>query len=277
MTGAGGYVGTHVVATLISLGHDVIPIVRSASLRSSSTPLNEFVADVLSEEFSIDQIPGGLPEALIHLAWQNGFVHDSTSHITMLSDHVKFLLKSAELGVKKLTVLGSVHEIGFWEGEVNADTLCNPLSLYGLAKDTLRKTLFKATPESCSLRWARAFYITGDDARNSSVFARVLQLANAGEKVMPFTQGENEYDFIDIDELAVQIAALATCELSSTKIIVNCCSGYPQTIGSKVEEFITKNDLDIRLVYGAYPSRPYDSPRIWGETATINEILKRSV
>ena len=41
-------------------------------------------------------------------------------------------------GVKKVTIMGSMHEIGFWEGAIKEDTPCNPLSLYGVSKNALK-------------------------------------------------------------------------------------------------------------------------------------------
>ena len=31
--------------------------------------------------------------------------------------------------------MGSMHEIGYWEGAIDENTPCNPMSMYGIAKD----------------------------------------------------------------------------------------------------------------------------------------------
>ena len=41
------------------------------------------------------------------------------------------------------------------------------------------------------------------------------------------------------------------------------------------EQFITEHNLDIKLEYGAFPDRPYDSPCEYGDPGKINEILKK--
>ena len=41
----------------------------------------------------------------------------------------------------------------------------------------------------------------------------------------------------------------------------------------KVEEFIKENNLHIKLKYGAYPDRPYDSKIIYGDNTKITSIL----
>ena len=79
------------------------------------------------------------------------------------------------------------------------------------------------------------------------------------------------YDFISVDELAKQIATVSTQD----KIhgIINCCTGKPETLANKVEEFIFEHGFKIKPEYGAFPDRPYDSPGVWGDAQKINEIM----
>ena len=51
-----------------------------------------------------------------------------------LSSHVTFLNNMAAGGLSDLTVMGTMHEVGYWEGAIEDDTPCNPLSQYGIAK-----------------------------------------------------------------------------------------------------------------------------------------------
>ncbi|MDU1854629.1 MAG: NAD(P)-dependent oxidoreductase, partial [Clostridium baratii] len=80
-------------------------------------------------------------------------------------------------------------------------------------------------------------------------------------------------DFIEIDELVNQIA-IASLQNEVTGII-NCCSGEPISLAEKVEEFIRQNNFKIKLEYGAYPDRPYDSPGVWGDNKKIKYILQK--
>jgi dTDP-6-deoxy-L-talose 4-dehydrogenase (NAD+) len=123
-----------------------------------------------------------------------------------------------------------------------------------------------------SLKWLRAYYITGDDKCNNSIFAKILQMAEEGKKTFPFTDGKNKYDFIDVDELAKQIS-LASIQAKVSGII-NVCSGEPISLKDKVELFIKEKGIDIQPEYGVYPSRKYDSPIIYGNPNLIKLILK---
>ena len=46
------------------------------------------------------------------------------------------------------------------------------------------------------------------------------------------------------------------------------------TLAERVERYIKENDLNIKLDYGVFPDRPYDSPGVWGDASKIKQILK---
>lgn len=274
VTGAGGYLGPHVVEALTLSGHDVIAISRKWE-NQVPIPNVQFVdADVLDPHFSFKNISNETPDALIHLAWRNGFVHDNPSHIEELSAHFAFLMAAAEVGIPKISVLGTMHEVGYWEGAITSDTPTNPISMYGIAKDSLRRSLLRALPQETSLRWIRSYYITGDDRRSHSIFTKLLEAADAGKTDFPFTSGTNLYDFIDVDELAKQISVVSTSE--NVPQVINCCSGIPESLGSRVERFILEEELGLNLEYGAFPDRTYDSPGVWGDSSEIEVLMSQS-
>ena len=123
-----------------------------------------------------------------------------------------------------------------------------------------------------NLYWIRAFYITGSDSNNHSIFTKLLQAESEGKQTFPFTSGKNKYDFIDINELAKDIALISTQQ--EVKGIINACSGHPVSLADMVEKFIKDNNLHLKLEYGAFPDRPYDSPEIYGDISKLEVVLK---
>ncbi len=272
VTGANGYIGSHVVKALCDAGAEVVACdFQSGRIDGRA----EFRAvDVLARAADADLFrDAGNPDAVVHLAWSDGFNHGADGHLNNLPRHYAFVKNMIDAGVKSVSVMGTMHEIGYWDGEVNAATPCNPMSLYGIAKNALRQAVLTyAKGKAVSVKWLRAFYITGDDAANHSVFAKILQMAQEGKTSFPFTTGENKYDFEDIRTLARQIAAASV--QNEIGGIINVCSGRPVSLKEKVEEFIAKNGLNIRPEYGAFPSRPYDSPCLYGNADLIAKIMK---
>ena len=251
-------------------------------------------ADVLAADFSFDGVDEraqrvetpifsglediyeqmGKPDVCIHLAWRNGFVHNADSHIEDLPNHYTFLKNMIEGGLKHVVVMGTMHEVGYWEGAIDENTPTNPLSLYGIAKNALRQMveLLAKKSEVC-FQWTRGYYIIGDDIKSNSIFSKIVQAEQAGNKKFPFTTGKNLYDFISLEELAKEIA----CVSLQTEVngIINCCTGKPVSLAEQVESFIKEHNFKIRLEYGAYPDRAYDSPGVWGDAKKIQQIMSK--
>ncbi len=146
------------------------------------------------------------------------------------------------------------------------------LHLYGIAKNSLRQSLeLLAKDDEIVLQWLRGYYIIGDDLKSNSIFSKITKAEMEGKAKFPFTTGKNKYDFISIEGLAEQIVAAST--QTEIKGIINCCSGNPISLAQRVEEFIKENNFKIKLEYGVFPDRKYDSPAVWGDNTKIQNIL----
>lgn len=214
------------------------------------------------------------PDVLLHLAWRDGFKHASDTHIQDLPKHYEFINKMVNSKIKKIVILGTMHEVGFHEGSINESTPCNPLSNYGIAKNTLRQLcqlLVKNT--NTKLQWVRGFYIVDNTTKGCSIFSKLMQSAAEGKQTFPFTSGINQFDFLDLKDFCTQVAAIVQNETEFG--IINACSGKPETLAHRVERFIKDNELNIKLDYGAFPDRPYDSLAIWGDSSIINRIINK--
>ena len=270
VTGADGYIGRHIVNNLLDLGHEVIAVdihTDDINDKAEKKKLNLFTADLTNVYTSL-----GSPDVCLHMAWRDVFVHNSVNHIGDLSSHYKFLVALMEQGLKHLAVMGTMHEVGYWEGKIDENTPCNPISMYGIAKDALRRSMIAyCKSNSILLQWLRGFYILGDDKKNHSIFSKLLQADEQGQELFPFTTGKTKYDFINVDELVEQISKAVT--QTDVTGIINCCSGNPMTLAERVENFIKDHKLKIRLNYGVFPDRPYDSPIIFGDDKKIKQIM----
>ena len=274
VTGANGYIGRNVINYLLDSNIDVVAVDIS---------LNKIISEKVKKiEINIfentDYLFSNLQNVgtCIHLAWRNGFVHNSITHLEDISLHYKFLKKIHEFGIKNINVIGTMHEIGYWEGEVANDTTTNPISFYGIAKNSLRQSLkiLEDSDKELFIKWLRVFYIQGDDRNNNSIFSKILQKEEESAKTFPFTTGKNKYDFINISILAEMISKAAL--QSEVTGIINCCSGKPVSLKEKVELFLKENNLKIKLEYGVFPDRSYDSPALWGNNSIISNIINNN-
>lgn len=269
VTGANGYIGTGVVKQLMEDGINVIAtdIANKFELNCRYIKANLFDVENPYVYF-------GQPDILLHLAWRDGFKHSSDVHIIDLWGHYSFIKRMCQSGIKRICVMGSVHEIGFFEGAVNENTPANPQSNYGVAKNALRElTALLAKENMVKYQWLRGFYIVGNTHRGCSIFSKITEAEESGKKKFPFTDGRNQFDFISYNEFCRQVAT--SVEQDEVLGIINCCSGYPMRLGERVEQFIYESGYKIKLEYGAFPPRPYDSKAIWGDNSKICRIMRQ--
>ena len=272
VTGANGYLGQGIVKAILDSGNEVI-----AACYTDTAPVDLRAHVVIGDIFSIDNPYEyyGKPDILLHLAWRDGFVHFSNAHIVDLPKHVSFISKFVNSDISTIAVMGSMHEIGFYEGSIDENTPCKPQSFYGIAKNALRE----ATEILCKnnnkvFQWLRGYYIVGNCDYGSSIFSKISSAEKKGQKSFPFTRGLNQFDFIDYDEFCFQVSQ--TVIQNEVNGIINICSGYPEKLSNRVERFIKENNYKIRLEYGAFPDRPYDSKAIWGNDEKITKILSNT-
>ena len=268
VTGANGYLGQGIVKQLIDDGAEVIAVDFNLDFvdeRAKKVSVDLFNIENPFEYFEC-------PDVLLHLAWRDGFVHNSANHFNDLPKHYAFIEEMIKGGLKQVAVLGTMHEIGFFEGCIDENTPCKPLNLYGVAKNALRDAVeLLCKTNDVVFQWLRGYYIVGNSKFGNSIFSKITTAVEEGKKEFPFTTGKNKYDFLDYEEFAIQVsAAVMQNEVNG---IINICSGKPVSLADRVEQFIKDNDYDIKLIYGAFPDRAYDSKAVWGNSEKIEKIM----
>ena len=269
VTGANGYLGQGIVRSILNNGHCVVATdfnTQFVDERAERIACNLFEVDNPYSFF-------GEPDVLLHLAWRDGFVHYSSAHIDDLPKHYAFIKKMVDGGIQQVAVMGSMHEIGFFEGSINESTPCHPSTPYGIGKNALRDlTQMICKQKNIVFQWLRGYYIVGNSKFGSSIFSKITAAVDGGKTEFPFTLGQNQYDFIDYPDFCAQVAAVVGQK--NEQGIINICSGKPEKLADRVERFIKENDYRIKLQYGAFPDRPYDSKAIWGNDTKIRKIME---
>ena len=205
VTGANGYLGRGITKKLLDDGHEVIATDLNIDLVDGRAQCIK--ADLFSIKDPFEYF--GNPDMLVHLAWRNGFVHNHSSHIDDLNLHMNFIELLLKSGLKNISIMGSIHEVGFYEGSIDENTPCNPQSMYGISKNALRQiTELLCKNYNARLQWLRAFYIVSNEEYGNSIFSKITKAANNNEVSFPFTLGQNQFDFISYNDFCAQVAAV---------------------------------------------------------------------
>ncbi len=270
VTGANGYLGQGIVKCLLNDGIDVVATDFSCEHVDKRASIKECDLFGVSSPYEYFE----KPDVVLHMAWRNGFVHNALNHIEDLPHHYMFLKNLVDSGIKRVCVMGSMHEVGFFEGSINENTPTNPMSLYGIGKDALRRTVqLMCNDAKIPYQWLRGYYIVGNTQFGCSIFSKITAAEKEGKDKFPFTTGQNQWDFLNYDVFCEQVSA--TVEQDKVTGIINICSGRPEKLADRVERFIKENEYKIELDYGKFPDRKYDSKAVWGDDTKINEIMSR--
>ena len=277
VTGATGFIGNYVVETLLKQGYNVIATSSDETKAATANwyhkvqyipfNLNEFDNSVNYFTY-FDQ-----PDMLIHLAWEGLPNYKADFHLTKnLPLQKDFLQNMIQNGLKDITVTGTCFEYGMKEGCLFEDMECEPANAYAIAKNALRLALEQLTAEyNCSFKWIRLFYMYGKGQSPKSLISQLDKAIENGDAVFNMSGGEQVRDFLPVEEVASNIAAIAAQQQVTG--IINCCSGKPVTLKEFVLEYLAAQHKNIQLNLRYYPYADYEAMRFWGD----NEKLKRAI
>lgn len=107
VAGADGYLGRNVVRAFADRGAEIVAVSRRRLPRRPAPGTTCVSADVLTSVFDIAALPGGAPEVLVHLAWQDGFTPYAPAHIDFLPAHPRLVRNADAAGVTRVSSIGS--------------------------------------------------------------------------------------------------------------------------------------------------------------------------
>ena len=274
ITGASGFVGSHVARLLIAEGCEVHALVRENGeqwrIQDILPSLHLWQSDLVAFETVNAYLQKIKPELCIHLAWYvgSGKQLNSRENLNSFQASLNLFSQLAEVGCQRFVGIGTCFEYDFNLGYFSESSPTKPITLYAASKVALFTILQQlAQSAEVELTWVRLFYQYGpmEDQRRlvPSVICSLLR-----DEVVKTTKGEQVLDFLHVEDIASAIWAVAKSNLSG---VVNVGSGQPVTVGQialELGNLLGKPDL-IHL--GALPYRPNDPMFICAN----NELLRK--
>lgn len=267
LTGATGFVGHHILQTLLDLGFLVRPVVRSGKeeLIESSEGIERIVKthDLFAE--SADwwaEVCTGI-DLVIHAAWytEPGKYLQSPKNLDCLTGTLLLAKGVAQAKVRRFIGIGTCFEYDLSVGMLSVNTPLRPSTPYAGAKAAAFLALLQWLPlQNVEFAWCRLFYLygEGEDTRRLVPYLRnKLELGEPAE----LTSGKQIRDFLDVREAGRMIV---TAALSKEQGPVNICSGTPVTVRQLAEQIADEYGRRDLLKFGARSDNIIDPPCIIG-------------
>jgi len=258
VTGANGFVGSHLVRRLLELGARTTVLLRrqSSTLRISDIieRLDVSYGDLV-EATEIDACVGrSRPEVVFHLAAAGVFPGPEPSAIMRVNVMgTTNLLEALKChGTRRLVNVGSVSEYGSGQ-RMPEDHPLRPTNVYGASKaaaDLLAQTYGRSSP--LSVVTVRPFTPFGPQEDPRRLIPSTILSALRGED-LPMTGGEQERDFTFVTDVVDGI--LAGALYAGEDGVFNLCSGTGRSIKDVATQIVKLMGDPIRLHIGALPYR----------------------
>jgi nucleoside-diphosphate-sugar epimerase len=236
LTGATGFVGSHVARLLVREGCEVHALIRADSslerIADVQSHLSVLRGDILHADLLAQSLRTIQPELCIHLGWSTkpGEYLQALANIDLMAATVKLALLLAESGCRRFVGIGTCFEYDTDAGYLSESTPLRPAFLYSAAKAGAFMTLSNLAISDMTLAWARLFYLYGPFEHERRLVPSVIQALLRGEEAR-CTSGEQVRDFLHVEDVASALWAIAR---SSIVGAVNVGSGCPVTVARLV-------------------------------------------
>lgn len=294
VTGAAGFIGSHVAERLALAGHDVLPLdalvpnydpaIKRANIRDMASAAPSLArlepVDLRDERAVADVIERARPDLVIHCAALAG-VRPSVERPRAYTEHnvigtINLLEAMRKAGCRKLVFASSSSVYGadavapFTEDQAAV----RPASPYAASKRACE--LFLHTYGSLygldflSLRF---FTVYGPRQRPDLAIHKFTSAIMRGEPIPVNGDGRSSRDYTHIDDIAAGVAAAARLLLreSGARETINLGSSAPVLLRELIA--LIETACDREAIIDRRPNQPGDVPRTFADVSKARRML----
>jgi len=277
LTGAAGFIGSHVARLAVQEGHEVVALVRPGRsqrrLGGERDRLRLLEGDLREAQALEAPLRERVPDVCLHLAWYaepGGRCLWAQENLDCLTGSLAFLRVLRDVSCPRLVIAGTSIEYDTSTGYVSETSPIQPKNLYAASKHALFLTATRFDERGdLAVAAARIFSVYGpwEDPRRLVPF--VISKLLAGEPC-DLTRGEQIRDYSHVEDAAGALWAIAK---SSVVGPVNVGSSEPVSVAAvagRLGELLGRPEL---LRFGARPSPPGDPRFLVANTERLrNEV-----
>lgn len=270
LTGAGGFLGNHVLANLHQRGIDVVALGRR---RPPGLENHDFIQhDLLTSDGIGEKVAAAGATRLLHLAWitEHGEYWTSPLNLRWVEATTRLLEAFCRAGGQQVVVAGTCAEYDWSHGYCREDsTPLAPATLYGIAKDASRRLAAAICAQhGIPFAWGRVFIPYGEGEDSRRLIPALIDVF-AGRRA-PF--GVNATAFRDFLHASDAAEGLVTLMLSGASGAYNISSGAPAEIRCVVEQVARQMASDPQPVLALASERTGEPPLLVGENLKLKAL-----
>lgn len=261
LTGATGFIGSHLLERLLAMKFPVAILIRNSS---DTWRINEFMdrAVVIRGDLSDAQavqkpVSDFAPNILVHSAWygvENRFRNEYEQLLLNLSYTTDLLKIIENTNIKKIIGFGSQGEYGPQSEPIDEHIKPCPTTFYGTAKLCVFNILdMFCRNKNIDFSWMRLFSIYGPKDNDSWLIPMVINKILSSEEPA-LTEGRQLWDFLFVDDAVDAIIGMIMSD--NCQGIFNLGSGSAITIRQVVEKIRDIINPSVSLGFGRIPYRP---------------------
>lgn len=268
LTGATGFLGTHLLAEFLNLNYKVL-ITKRAS--TDLGPLFQRFGNLETwDTEELEKIFTTHPDvdAIVHAATDYG--HDSSSPTVTFWANEAFPIRLMELAIR--------HNIALF---INMDTFFNSnnVSYDYLGAYTLSKRHFQEWGQRCAntgrigFSNLRLFHLYGPGDGHQKFVPAMVGRCLAGEEI-DLTDGKQKRDFIHIDDAVAAVSAVLEAETGRERDYrhYDVGTGTSLSIRDFIETVKRLSNSSAQLNFGALPNRKGEFQNACAETEALRTL-----
>lgn len=256
LTGGSGPIGLALIQRLLKENVEILLLQREHSAKRMYLPEDKRLH---IEYCTLEELKSYVPtthdyDVFFHLGWTKTR-SDLRDNIEEQNKNVLYSCDAVDLayraGCHSFIGAGSQAEYGRHDEPLRGDTLCMPENAYGIMK----LTACHATRNLCRKNgirhiWPRILSVYGPFDNEFSVLISTILTMLEGQ-TPEFTEGEQIWDFLYVDDLADALFALAQRGVDGKIYTIGC--GIRKTLREYLEIICKKIDPMINPIFGAIP------------------------
>jgi GDP-4-dehydro-6-deoxy-D-mannose reductase len=277
VTGAGGFIGAHIVARFASdPGAEVVQVLH----KSPPAPMVQAVAvaraDLTDAEQSFTLVRTWKPNIVVHAA---GRAYASDDDIRRINEGAgRLLIESVARATPdaRMIILGSSAEYGTQTDDqpLREDRPCSPHTSYGRAKLAVTEEAMERTQRG-DVRAVvlRPFNVIGPGiGKDLPLGAFLDRLAHAEGKPPRVKMGPIDFvrDFVAVDDVVRAVECAAARSIAGE--IVNICSGKGRTLRELLMQMTALAGAEVMIESSPGPTAASDGPII-GDPGKCRALL----